>query len=351
MLNKIIILCTDFTGYLLKLLRIDKQIRHQDDMRLVFYHGIGEKSSACMKYLDDEIPLCVFKEHIEYLQEKYEILSLKEAIALVQACELPKGKPVCTISFDDGLRSVYTAAFPLLKEKGIPFDVFINTSSTENNNLLWLHALNYLFTKYGEDNVADIINDMIDADIPPVPQNATSIECWCRENFKYFCENNFIDKLYDNYGLSIKDIAAEQALYLNWDQIEEMTAYGVGFYSHTHKHFPLNTFSKDESIKAEIETAYNIMEAHHKNNDFISFPFGMEIDYGKKSIQHALSAGHKFVVEVGGGLNSPHRILNDKIMSRIGLGNIGSDRASLYAAIELRPPIKTTLKSFIKRAS
>lgn len=348
MLKKLLIL---FTNYLLKSVRLDKQIRRENDIRIVHYHGIGENVSACMKYLNDEIPRDVFKAHIDYLQDKYALFTLKDAIAFVQDGELPKGKLVCAISFDDGLNSVYTNAFPLLKERGIPFDVFLNTSSIGNNDLLWLHALNYLSTTYGPDKVAEAINGLIDADIPQAPLDARGIERWCRGNFEYFYESNLISKLFENYGLSIEEIAAEQDLYLSWDQIEEMSAYGVGFYSHTHRHFPLNAFSKEDPIKTEIETAFDIMEAHHKNNDFISFPFGMEIDYGKKAIKYALSAGHKFVVEVGNGLNSQDRIIKNKIISRVGLGNTGSDIASLYAAIEIKPVIKMRLKSIIKRVS
>jgi peptidoglycan/xylan/chitin deacetylase (PgdA/CDA1 family) len=300
-----------------------------------------------MKYLNDEIPQAIFNAHVDYLQDRYTLLSLKDAVSLLVAGELPKGKPGCTISFDDGLQSVYTHAFPVLSERGIPFDVFINTSSINNNDLLLLHALNYLLTTYTPDKVSEVINEMLDADMPHVQPDAVSIECWFRDNCEYCFESDIIGRLYKYYNLSIKEIAAEQNLYLNWDQIKEMSDHDVGFYSHTHRHFPLNAFSNEDLVKIEINKAYDIMNSHHIDNDFVSFPFGMEKDYGKNNIQHALSAGHEFVVEVGDGINSSDRIVNKKILSRVGLGNIGSDCASLYSAIEIRPSVKTRLKSLL----
>ena len=351
MTNKLVIFFTDFIGYFLKVIRFDKAIRPGNDLRLVFYHGIGDKNSAAMTYLDDEIPEHVFKKHIDYLQDRYILLSLKDAVDLAQTGKLPKEKPVCAISFDDGLRSVFSDAFPLLKERGIPFDVFVNTSVIGNNDLLWLHAINYLLTTFGPANVAESINRLIDNSVREAPSDARGLERWCRENFEYFLKNNIIGQLFDNYALNLEEVAAEQDLYLTWEQIEEMSEGGVGFYSHTHRHFPLNTLSEDELIKAEIKVAHDIMDLRLKATDFISFPFGMEVDYGKRAIPHAFSVGHKFVVEVGNGLNSLNRIISDNIISRVSLGTTAADGAKLYAAIEVRPVVKARLKSLLGRSS
>ncbi|MDH3711905.1 MAG: polysaccharide deacetylase family protein [Cyclobacteriaceae bacterium] len=351
MTNKLIIFITDFIGYFLKVIRFDKAIRSGNDLRLVFYHGIGDKNSAAMTYLDDEIPEEVFRKHIDYLQDKYILLSLKDAVELAQTGKLPKENPVCAISFDDGLRSVFSHAFPLLKERGIPFDVFVNTSVIGNKDLLWLHAINYLLTNYGPANVAESINSLIDRYVLEAPSNARGLEQWCMENFEYFLKNNIVGQLFDNYALNLEEVAAEQGLYLTWEQIEEMSENGVGFYSHTHRHFPLNTLSEDELIRAEIKVAHDILDLRLKAPVFISFPFGMESDYGKRAIPHAFSVGHKFVVEVGDGLNSLTRIISNNIMSRVCLGTTAADSAKLYSAIEVRPVVKTRLKSMLGRNS
>jgi peptidoglycan/xylan/chitin deacetylase (PgdA/CDA1 family) len=348
-LNKLIVIFTNFLSQLLTLVKLDKQIRKENDIRSVSYHGIGDKTSPCMKYLNDEIPQPIFEAHLDYLQEKYILLPVQDAVKLVQTGELLKDRPICSISFDDGLRSVYTNAFPILKKRGIRFDVYINTSSIGNVDFLWLHSLNYLLTTHQPEHVAKSINGLINIDIPKAPLDAPGIESWCRRHFEYFHESDLMNQLYKQYGLNLKKIAAEQSLYLNWDQIEEMSAYGVGVYSHTHRHFPLNVFSDDKQIVSEIEVARGIMETHQKTSNYLSFPFGMEIDYGKRALNYALAAGYDIVVEIGNGLNSPERMKHNKIMSRVGLGNAGSSRASLYSAIELRPIIKTKLKSLIKK--
>ncbi|MET4692799.1 peptidoglycan/xylan/chitin deacetylase (PgdA/CDA1 family) [Endozoicomonas sp. NE40] len=345
MINQSIIFSTDLFSTILCKLNLSPHIRKHNDMRLVFYHGIGMKATPCMKYLNDEITEQTFTHQLDYLTRHYTILSLKEATMLIEKNELHQGKPVCTISFDDGLKSVYTKAFPILKQKGILFDVFLNTAAVDNNQLLWLHKLNYLLSNFGATETSKAFNKYIKNNIEEAPSSAKGIETWCRQHYEYIYENKLLDSLFRHFNLNETAIAQEQQMYLTWQQVDEMSQYGAGFYSHTHQHHPLNAFSKVEHVEREITLAREIMMQHGKSGDFVSFPFGMEVDYGKANIHNALQAGHKFAVEVGEGINSRERVLEQRIMSRVELGNVSDDDGHLYSAIEMRPVIKSRLKA------
>ena len=345
MLNRSIIFATDLFGTILCKSHFNSHIRKRNDIRTVFYHGIGMKSAPCMTYLNDEISEQAFTRQLDYLTRNYTVLSLQETIKLIENNELPQGKPICTISFDDGLKSVYTKAFPILKQKGVLFDVFLNTAAVDNNQLLWLHELNYLLSNFGAVETSKAFNKYIESNVEKSPSNARGIEIWCRQHYEYLYENKLLASLFSHFNLNGTAIAQEQEMYLTWQQVDEMSQYGAGFYSHTHQHHPLNAFSGTEHAEREITLARDIMMQHGKSNDFVSFPFGMEVDYGKANIHNALQAGHKYTVEVGDGLNSRERILEQRIMSRVELGNVSGDDGHLYSAIELRPVIKSRLKA------
>ncbi len=68
-----------------------------------------------------------FSAHLEHLAEhKFQVWSLSQlAQALRKGQELPDKTAV--ITFDDGYISVFDTAYPLLKQRGWPFAVFINT--------------------------------------------------------------------------------------------------------------------------------------------------------------------------------------------------------------------------------
>jgi hypothetical protein len=154
----------------------------------------------------------------------------------------------------------------------------------------------------------------------------------------------------EELGLDLTQIANEEKLYLDWDQIEEMSCHQVGFFSHTANHTPLGSFRNLIHVKNEIETGLRtITEKFNKGGIFVSFPFGMESDYGNEALKIAFSAGHKYVVEVGNGVNPPNRIRDKKILSRVDLGNVNECQACIYSAIELRPMVKDRIKTLLER--
>ncbi len=75
----------------------------------------------------------LFSQHLAYIKENgYRVVPLYE---FTQALENNGSLPDKTlaITFDDGYISVYTEAYPLLKQYGFPFTVFLNTKPVEQN--------------------------------------------------------------------------------------------------------------------------------------------------------------------------------------------------------------------------
>ncbi len=350
MLNELLITLTDLTSYLLYNINFRRVLRPRNDLRLVYYHGIGDGNSRSMRYLADEILPSVFKTHLDYLQRNYNIMPIEDAVQLLVNDGISqKTIPICCISFDDGLRSVYTKAFPLLRARGIPFTVFVNTSVIGNKNLLFLHLLSYLLVCYGGLKISSMINQRI-GNIPPCPFKEGEIGNWMRKNYEVVYESQLFNAILEELGLDLRQIANEEELYLDWDQIEEMSCHRVGFFSHTANHTPLGAFRNLIHVKNEIETGLRtITEKINKSEKFVSFPFGMESDYGKEALKLAFSAGHKYVVEAGNGVNPPNRIRDNKILSRADLGNVNECEACIYSAIELRPMVKDRIKTLLRR--
>ncbi len=105
---------------------------------VLIYHRFGED-----KYPTTNISLDSFREQLEFLkQNNYRVIPLEHLIqALNGKSDLPDHAVVITI--DDGYRSVYTKAWPLLKEYGYPFTVFIFAKAMEEkhpNYMSWDHV-------------------------------------------------------------------------------------------------------------------------------------------------------------------------------------------------------------------
>lgn len=102
---------------------------------VLIYHRFGED-----KYPSTNVAVSRFREQLEFLKNNnYQVISLGQLVkALEGGTKLPERAVVITI--DDGYRSVYSDAWPILKEYGYPFTVFVYTKATENkhwNYMTW----------------------------------------------------------------------------------------------------------------------------------------------------------------------------------------------------------------------
>jgi len=103
---------------------------------VLIYHRFGEE-----KYPSTNVKEERFRKQLEYLKSHdYTVISLHELVRYLKRSEekLPERSVVITI--DDGYRSVYDIAWPLLREYGFPFTVFLYAKATENrhwNYLTW----------------------------------------------------------------------------------------------------------------------------------------------------------------------------------------------------------------------
>lgn len=81
-----------------------------------------------------------FREHLEYFRDNgFNVVPIDQAVDAVLGrnnATLPEKALV--ITFDDAYRSVYTEAFPLLKEFDMPATAFINTEPMDAGRSLWM---------------------------------------------------------------------------------------------------------------------------------------------------------------------------------------------------------------------
>ncbi len=99
------------------------------DVTVLIYHRFGES-----RYPTTNVELHRFAEQMAYLAaNNYQVIPLAQVVsALKNGSPLPEKGVVITI--DDGYRSVYHGAWPILKKTGYPFTVFLYTAATEKKH-------------------------------------------------------------------------------------------------------------------------------------------------------------------------------------------------------------------------
>ncbi len=92
------------------------------------YHHVSDKTPAVTSIRPDR-----FKEHLNYLDSNgYQVKDIVETTKAIQNGKSLPDKTV-VITFDDAYLNIYENAFPLLKEKGWPFTLFVSTEPVDRN--------------------------------------------------------------------------------------------------------------------------------------------------------------------------------------------------------------------------
>jgi peptidoglycan/xylan/chitin deacetylase (PgdA/CDA1 family) len=109
------------------------------DVTIFIYHRFGDN-----RYPSTNVETERFREQMAYLQANdYKVIPLAELVtALREKKPLPQRAAVITI--DDGYRTVYSEAWPVLRSFGFPFTVFLCTRATEEgwgDHLSWEQVL------------------------------------------------------------------------------------------------------------------------------------------------------------------------------------------------------------------
>ena len=116
-------------------LALTAQVAAANSAAIVLYHHVATDTPASTSLTPDE-----FRVHLEFIRDNgIEVLPLNELIAAIESKQ-PLPEKAIAITFDDGYLSIFTEAFPMLREYGYPFTVFISTGPidrAQNNYMTW----------------------------------------------------------------------------------------------------------------------------------------------------------------------------------------------------------------------
>ena len=123
-LSKIIIILL-----ITSVLFVSKLFANENSVAVFVYHRFGENN-----YPSTNIRINQFKKHLDELtKNNYNVVSTEEIInALINNKDLPEKTVALTI--DDAFFSIYKKAWPLLKEKKLPFTIFVSTGPVKSNS-------------------------------------------------------------------------------------------------------------------------------------------------------------------------------------------------------------------------
>ncbi len=282
---------------------------------ILCYHGIGE----CGNPLGVAPTRELFEAQMHFLSENYRVASLEEACRELRSGA--KSEPGVVITFDDGYRSAYTVAFPILQKYRLPATVYLTLESIETGQVAWYDRvfLAMAVAPSGELHLnlpgpwrlrLNSPEDRLRAALQVVAFLRTLPNSQRRD-----CSASLENKI----GLPQNALSSRV---LTWEEIHTMHQTGIAFGSHTLTH-PVVSQLAPQELEQELVASKVLLEKKLGIPvlDF-AFPFGKAADCSTEALCLLARSGYRSAVTTVPGVNTPQ--VNPFELRRLQVGFDGS---------------------------
>ncbi len=276
------------------------------------YHGVVPEPLSVFNWC--QLDLSRFQEQIKFLISEYRVLPLREAIdRLRQGGPLPNRAAVVT--FDDGYRSVYTTAFPILSHYQVPFTTFLITGLVGSHEPAWPEQL---FGALVASKAQSIRFAEATWPLATAEQRALAYRKICSrlKRMDVGQKDKALTKLSEILGvLTTTDPVFHL---LNWEEVNQLHRTGLAdFGSHTHTHEILSRCDPERQ-RTELRKSRDILQQKLGNADLFAYPNGGEGDFTKLTPTILKELNYRCGLTTIRGLNHPGSDLFE--LRRVGVG-------------------------------
>ncbi|HAA12634.1 MAG TPA: hypothetical protein DCE41_13455 [Cytophagales bacterium] len=254
----------------------------------VLYHAVGDPDQhGGMQTNLHLVSQACFHAQLRTLKDQgYSFLSIDEAVALP-----PKpGQKVCTVTFDDGYRSVQEIAVPVLEELQIPATFYITTSLMEGQPL-WRDKVRKVIDQGWE---AEFLDTYAQQHGPMLKEG----ENFYRHSKAPGTPSKQVDEALDTFLAGKGITLASSALYLTPDELKESPLLTYG--NHTHRHYTLASLSEQEQAE-DIQAAENKLKSWGITPSRVfAAPFGNDGTYNEATFGVLKDLGYVGLASCGG---------------------------------------------------
>lgn len=240
-----------------------------------------------------------FESVLNWLNQNFDILSLED-VADANAKRKRSGRPVCSITFDDGWVDNYLYAFPLLRKRGIPATIFlptrfIGTSRRFWQELLWLCDARLEATGGKIEAIAEVARRF-----PWFPPARDVLRDYGAA--RWFLMTRPTEEA-EEFAQALTELvrpagAAEGRAFVNWSEVREMRDNGIAFGSHTLNHALLTQLAPIRAVEEIRESRRELQEYIECNVPTFSYPWGAANPVGR---QAAIESGYSYAVAIAPG--------------------------------------------------
>jgi peptidoglycan/xylan/chitin deacetylase (PgdA/CDA1 family) len=298
---------------------------HRKQPKVVLYHACEPLESDFLRGLHSNTTPTELATHLHYLTKHYRPVTLHQ----LSSGTLPEY--ACLIVFDDGYRSVYTGAWPLLKAAGVTATVYLVADALDNGALIWVNALLWLLHRHPREARVVLQEELGLSERLSAGDLVRIVQAQCTAPRVA----ELVGKCGVRAEVDLGTLAGQSQLYLSSEEIGTMALEGATFGNHTTSHPNLALLTAQDQA-AEVTGADYRLSALPGWIPSLAYPFGIA---GAPAREAARSLGYTSFMLVGG----TNRELDPLRVARVPVGS--ATVAELFSDIEVVAPLKEWIRT------
>ena len=298
---------------------------------ILMYHNLCELKDIDNKEM--QVNVDAFYSQMTYIKREYEVISLSKLVEEL-AVEKKLKPNYVVVTFDDGYLNNYRYAWPICKELGIPFTVYVATDFVDKQQLLWPDRLRIGINESRTKLMKfELLGSAYELSIRTEKEKEAAYRVISRILKKVDIDllDDFVSKIDKILGVDTMLESRELHRSCTWDQLGEMIDSGiVEIGSHTVGH-PILSHLSPERIKFELENSKKQIERNIGTScKHFAYPNGKQEDFNTSITSKVKELGYDSAVTTLEGFCKPGNDLY--ILPRIGIYGQYSD-AQFLASI------------------
>jgi peptidoglycan/xylan/chitin deacetylase (PgdA/CDA1 family) len=318
-------------GHILLLARLHRVLIwiNRNTPRVLCYHACEPEENDFTQDLNLNTPPQTFASHLAFLASHYHVISLTRL-----AAGTPPPRSV-VITFDDGYRSVYQNAFPLLRTHQMPATLYLVTSVIDNHSMLWMNELTWLHQHHSATIIPMVGRTLgLGTEVP-----WSEMYSMIRRRLGPRAIAQLLDDLWKSVGGSANLISRSE-LYLTARDLDEMARAGISLGNHSATHPGMLALDSGE-LKREVVEAGRVLERYLGAVKSFAYPWGEH----NQSVREVVSGlGYRSIMKMG-GWNNP---LDLQAVARVNVSSMSV--AQLFTEMEILAPAKARLAKLMRGA-
>lgn len=234
-----------------------------------FYHTVSDVPLRHLKNLYPIFNTHEFKKHLEFFLKRFQPVAIGELSPILMG-EKEFKKPGLFLSFDDGLREIYSIVEPILSQYGVPATFFVNPNFVDNEDMLYRCKVALIADELKEDRDLGAVINTIEEIAGHRISNSEALKfIW---NLKQE-DHKLIERFASLLGIDFNQYLQKNRPYMTLEQLTDLSKKGYIIGAHSVNHPLFSEISLDKQID-QVERSVDWVQQHFPNQPKVfAFPF------------------------------------------------------------------------------